>query len=620
MASEAVQVCCRLRPRRDVASATCVHSDGSSTLTMRGVASTGLAFSFNHVLGEAATQSDVYDAVGRPVVASVCAGVNGAILAFGQTSSGKTHTIHGTASAPGLVPHAMAEIFDMVERARRAESPYTFEVRMSFVEVYNERIYDLLSRCAQCGGLVDDYHATGKSKFLFSCGHALCYSCSSQVRLGSGHADEERCKRLTCPAGCSGALWRGRRSCSAGLSVSELGGATAAYGQDGLWLGEATEEEVQSLAEVNALLRRGEVARKVAATGMNANSSRSHAILVCSLTQRNQISGKSKASQLYFADLAGSENLGRSGAGRLAETAHINRSLFSLGQVIDALLAGDRHVPYRDSKLTRLLQNALGGNARTSLIVTCSAETDCASETLSTLRFGARAAQVVTQPTVNEFETPAHLRAKLAEAQKTIGEQAKTIAALHRQVALLQRQLTLGLPGLTLGGGFGGGLGYDALERPQSARDIPLVPLVPSAPLPPADAAPLAFADVDAPQIVARRLTDVPSDVLLLVLGRLGAADLCAVAATCGELWHLVSHASLLWEPAFKKKHGAATWEAARQEAEAQDAPTLRELYLRELRRKLIKCAAKKQGELASKGFPARSRLGFRLVGVQTSK
>ena len=130
---------------------------------------------------------------------------------------------------------------------------------------------------------------------------------------------------------------------------------------------------------------------------------------------------------------------------------------------------------------------------------------------------------------------------------------------------------------------------------------------------------PLAFADVEA-SLVARRLTDVPSDVLLLVLGRLGAADLCAVAATCGELWHLVSHASLLWEPAFKKKHGAATWEAARQEAEAQDAPTLRDLYLRELRRKLIKCAAKKQGELASKGFPARSRLGFRLVGVQTSK
>ena len=203
---------------------------------MRGAASTGLAFSFNHVLGEAATQADVYDAVGRPVVESVCAGVNGAILAFGQTSSGKTHTIHGTASAPGLVPHAMAEIFDMVERARRAESPYTFEVRMSFVEVYNERIYDLLSRCAQCGGLCDDYHATGKSKFLFSCGHVLCYGCSSQVRLGSGHADEERCKRLTCPAGCSGALWRGRRSCSAGLSVSELGGATAAYGHDGLWL------------------------------------------------------------------------------------------------------------------------------------------------------------------------------------------------------------------------------------------------------------------------------------------------------------------------------------------------------------------------------------------------
>ena len=112
----------------------------------------------------------------------------------------------------------------------------------------------------------------------------------------------------------------------------------------------------------------------------------------------------------------------------------------------------------------------------------------------------------------------------------------ETIAALHRQVVLLQRQLTLGLPGLTLGGGFGGGLGYDALERPQSARDIPLVPLVPSAPLPPADAAPLALADVEAPQIVARRLTDVPSDVLLLVLGRLGAADLCAVAATCGEL------------------------------------------------------------------------------------
>ena len=414
---------------------------------------------FNHALARRRREADVYDAVGRPVVESVCAGVNGAILAFGQTSSGKTHTIHGTHRRRASCRTRWRRSSTWWS-AHGARSPYTFEVRMSFVEVYNERIYDLLSRCAQRGGLVDDYHATGKSIPLLVRPRPLL-RLLSQVRLGSGHADEERCKRLTCPAGCSGALRRAPLVLG-GLSVGarRRHRATATTG-----CGSARRRRRRCRPRRGERApRRGEVARKVAATGMNANSSRSHAIPVCSLTQRNQSREVEGEPALLRRPRRLREPRQRGWPSR-RDGSHQPLALLARSGH-RRLLAGDRHVPYRDSKLTRLLQNALGGNARTSLIVTCSAEADCASETLSTLRFGARAAQVVTQPTVNEFETPAHLRAKLAEAQKTIGEQAKTIAALHRQVALLQRQLTLGLPGLTLGGGFGGGLGYDALERP----------------------------------------------------------------------------------------------------------------------------------------------------------
>ena len=218
---------------------------------------------------------------------------------------------------------------------------------------------------------------------------------------------------------------------------------------------------------------------------MNAHSSRSHAVLLLTARQVNLLTGAGKTSQLYLADLAGSESISRAGGGRLRETSNINRSLFTLGSVIEALARQSRaspaaaagaadaadgaspaaaleassavsdalasapralHVPYHDSKLTRLLQNALGGNSRTALIVACSSEAADASETLSSLRFGARAASIETKPRPNEFEAIESLRSALTDARFLISRQQAEIHALRMQLAALQAPAAFALP------------------------------------------------------------------------------------------------------------------------------------------------------------------------------
>lgn len=186
--------------------------------------------------------------------------------------------------------------------------------------------------------------------------------------------------------------------------------------------------------ELLDVVRMGSANRAVAATGMNEGSSRSHSVLIITIFQRHVKTKSSKKSKLVLVDLAGSEMVRKTGATghQLEEAKTINKSLSALGVVILALTdTTSSHVPYRDSKLTRVLQESIGGNARTALIINIAPSRYNASESLSTLRFGSRAKKIQNRAIVNEEKTPDELSILLATATKKVEAQQVHIVALE---------------------------------------------------------------------------------------------------------------------------------------------------------------------------------------------
>ncbi|KAG8983405.1 hypothetical protein FRB90_006057, partial [Tulasnella sp. 427] len=207
----------------------------------------------------------------------------------------------------------------------------------------------------------------------------------------------------------------------------------------GVYVKGLSDYYVGSAAEVYEIMRQGGQARVVTATNMNAESSRSHSIFLITINQRNTESGTSKTGNLYLVDLAGSEKVGKTGASgtTLEEAKKINKSLSALGMVINALTDGKAsHVPYRDSKLTRILQESLGGNSRTTLIINCSPSSYNEAETLGTLRFGMRAKSIKNTARVNAELSPAELKGLLKKAQTSNSAYQQYIAALEAELAI----------------------------------------------------------------------------------------------------------------------------------------------------------------------------------------
>ena len=187
-------------------------------------------------------------------------------------------------------------------------------------------------------------------------------------------------------------------------------------------------------------MKLGSKNREVGATLMNEGSSRSHSLFLMTVTENNVKDYSAKTGKLYLIDLAGSEKVGKTGAEgkRLDEAKNINKSLSTLGQVIYALTDGkSTHVPYRDSKLTRVLQDSLGGNSKTALIVTCSPSPYNEAETVSTLRFGIRAKAIKNKPKINREYTVAELKLLLAKAEADLSRKSSTIELLSKKVVEL---------------------------------------------------------------------------------------------------------------------------------------------------------------------------------------
>ena len=366
--SNTVKVVARFRPQNNIelaaGSRPIVEFTGEDTCTVTSNEASG-AFTFDRVFPTTGSQQDVFDYSIRNTVDDVLAGYNGTVFAYGQTGSGKTYTMMGAdiedSEAKGIIPRIVEQIFD---RIMKSDGSIEFTVKVSYMEIYMEKIRDLMV--------------------------------PSNDNLPI-HEDKQR-----------------------GVYVKGL-----------------HEFYVAEVREVYMMLEKGGQSRAVAATNMNQESSRSHSIFVIEVTQKNLETGSARSGRLFLVDLAGSEKVGKTGASgqTLEEAKKINRSLSSLGNVINALTdSKSTHIPYRDSKLTRILQESLGGNSRTTLIVNCSPSSYNDAETISTLRFGERAKAIKQKAKINEELSPAQLKALLKKAQTQVTTFEAYILSLEGEV------------------------------------------------------------------------------------------------------------------------------------------------------------------------------------------
>ncbi|CAN6911339.1 unnamed protein product [Brassica oleracea] len=321
------------------------------------------SFTFDHVYGSTGSPStEMYQECAAPLVDGLFQGYNATVLAYGQTGSGKTYTM-GTgcgdnSSQTGIVPQVMNALFTKIETLK---DHIEFQIHVSFIEIHKEEVQDLLDPSTSNKSDTKVAHVPGKPPI--------------QIRESSN-------------------------------GVITLAGST--------------EVSVTTLKEMAACLDQGSVSRATGSTNMNNQSSRSHAIFTISVEQMRKINNNTDSSEngslkeeylcakLHLVDLAGSERAKRTGSDgmRFKEGVHINKGLLALGNVISAL--GDEkkrkdgaHVPYRDSKLTRLLQDSLGGNSRTVMIACISPADINAEETLNTLKYANRARNIRNKPVVN---------------------------------------------------------------------------------------------------------------------------------------------------------------------------------------------------------------------------
>lgn len=275
-------------------------------------------YEFSVCFGDNSTQADIYKEI-EPYLDNIAQGVNTSVLAYGATGSGKTYTMCGTEENPGIIPRVAHTLLSRYVEA--LSTLFKTKVSMLYVEVYNEKVYDLLSDSKEPMPVRED--ANGK------------------------------------------------------VVIPGL-----------------TEKQIKTEEEFTKLFREGNQRRKIGCTLLNQKSSRSHAMLTLKIALATDES--ITTTKINMVDLAGSENNKRTGniGASMVESASINRSLFVLNKVVDSLGKVGARIPYRDSKLTRILQDSLSGSSDCVLIV--NVKGDASADTLSTLAFAGRSRRVHT--------------------------------------------------------------------------------------------------------------------------------------------------------------------------------------------------------------------------------
>ncbi|XP_049759673.1 kinesin-like protein KIF22 [Elephas maximus indicus] len=348
-----VRVAVRLRPFVDgIAGANdtpCVRGLDSCSLEIsnwRNHQET-LKYQFDAFYGERSSQQDIYAGSVQPILRHLLEGQNASVLAYGPTGAGKTHTMLGSPEQPGVIPRALMDLLQLTREEGAEGRPWALSVTMSYLEIYQEKVLDLLDPAS--GDLVI------------------------------------------------------REDCRGNILIPGL-----------------TQKPITGFADFERHFLPASRNRTVGATRLNQRSSRSHAVLLVKVDQRERLAPfRQREGKLYLIDLAGSEDNRRTGNKglRLKESGAINTSLFVLGKVVDALNQGLPRVPYRDSKLTRLLQDSLGGSAHSILIANIAPERRFYLDTVTALNFAARSKEVINRPFTNESLQP-HVLAPVRLSQK----------------------------------------------------------------------------------------------------------------------------------------------------------------------------------------------------------
>ncbi|XP_076261045.1 kinesin heavy chain 73 isoform X3 [Rhynchophorus ferrugineus] len=373
MSTDKIKVAVRLRPfnRRELELGTqcVVEMDKQQTILHQPATidkverKQSKTFAFDHCFcsvdplrSDFASQEVVFDSLGRDILDNAFQGYNACIFAYGQTGSGKSYTMMGSQDNKGIIPRLCDTLFGLI--AEKQNSELSYKVEVSYMEIYNEKVHDLLD---------------------------------PQTNRQS-------------------------------LKVRE-------HNVLGPYVDGLSQLAVTSFMDIDNLMAEGNKSRTVAATNMNSESSRSHAVFTVILTQtltdtKSGVTGE-KVSRMSLVDLAGSERAVKTGAvgERLKEGSNINKSLTTLGLVISKLAdqssgkQKDKFVPYRDSVLTWLLKDNLGGNSKTVMVATLSPAADNYEETLSTLRYADRAKRIVNHAVVNEDPNARIIRELRAEVE-----------------------------------------------------------------------------------------------------------------------------------------------------------------------------------------------------------
>ncbi|XP_032941998.1 kinesin-like protein KIF27 isoform X2 [Catharus ustulatus] len=352
-------------------------------------------FTFDFVFGKNSSQEEVYAVCIKPLLVSLTEGYNATVFAYGQTGSGKTYTIGGdrieslAVDERGIIPRAIQELFHHISEHRNID----FHVKVSYIEVYKEELRDLL-----------DLESSVKELHI--------------------REDEK--------------------------------GNTVIVG--------AKEFHVECADEVISLLESGNAARHTGTTQMNEHSSRSHAIFTISIHQKQSAEFQkntdaaqdSIASKFHFVDLAGSERVAKTGntGERFKESIQINSGLLALGNVISALGDPKRksvHIPYRDAKITRILKDSLGGNAKTVMITCISPSSLDFDESLNSLKYANRAKNIRNKPVVNynpekdridEMELEIRLLREALQSQQISNQHLHDVNEEKARISSLEEQLT----------------------------------------------------------------------------------------------------------------------------------------------------------------------------------